>query len=72
MAWQPGRSGAPVLSDALACLDCELTARVAAGDHEIIVAHIVGGRILDPEAEPLLYTETGDLDGSSMLYPARF
>jgi flavin reductase (DIM6/NTAB) family NADH-FMN oxidoreductase RutF len=72
VAWQPGRSGAPVLSDALAYFDCELTERVAAGDHELIVAHIVGGRILDPEAEPLLYTETGDLDGSSMLYRARF
>jgi flavin reductase (DIM6/NTAB) family NADH-FMN oxidoreductase RutF len=70
--WEPGRSGAPVLSEALAYFDCELTGQVAAGDHELIVALAVGGRIMDPNAEPLLYAETGDLDGSSTLYPARF
>ena len=70
--WEPGRSGAPVLSEALAYFDCELTERVAAGDHELIVARVVDGRVMDTEAEPLLYAETGDLDGSSTLYPAQF
>ena len=70
--WEPGSSGAPYLSDALAWFDCELTERVPAGDHELILGRVVGGRILDPEAVPLLYAETGDMDGSSALYPQRF
>jgi hypothetical protein len=32
---------------------------------------VVGGRILDPQAVPLLYAETGDMDGSGALYPAQ-
>jgi len=70
--WEQGRVGAPVLSDALAYFDCELTGSAQAGDHEIIIARVVGGRILDPEAAPLLYAETGDMDDSSALYPAQF
>jgi flavin reductase (DIM6/NTAB) family NADH-FMN oxidoreductase RutF len=70
--WEPGRGGAPVLSDALAYFDCELTGTAPAGDHEVIIARVVGGRILDPQAVPLLYAETGDMDSSSALYPAQF
>ena len=70
--WHPGHSGAPVLSEALAYFDCELAASFPAGDHELVVGRVVGGRLLDPEAEPMAYAETGDMDGSSALYPARF
>jgi flavin reductase (DIM6/NTAB) family NADH-FMN oxidoreductase RutF len=70
--WEPGHSGAPYLSEALAYFDCDLTESVPAGDHELIIGRVVGGRVLDLEAVPLAYAETGDLDGSSALYPARF
>jgi flavin reductase (DIM6/NTAB) family NADH-FMN oxidoreductase RutF len=70
--WEQGRGGAPVLSEALAYFDCEVTDSVPAGDHEVIIARVVGGRILDPEAVPLPYAETGDMDGSGALYPAQF
>jgi flavin reductase (DIM6/NTAB) family NADH-FMN oxidoreductase RutF len=70
--WQPGRSGAPVLSEALAYFDCELMESFPAGDHELVVGRVIGGRILDPDAVPLAYAETGDMDGSSALYPAQF
>ena len=70
--WEPGRSGAPYLTDALAYFDCEVTESLPAGDHELIIGRVIGGRILDPEAVPLAYAETGDLDGSRALYPARF
>src|SRR5215210_6242344 len=70
--WHPGRSGAPVLSEALAYFDCELTESFPAGDHELVVGQVVGGRILDPDGVPMVYAETGDMDGSSALYPARF
>jgi hypothetical protein len=32
---------------------------------------VVDGRILDPNAVPMTYAETGDMDGSSALYPAQ-
>jgi flavin reductase (DIM6/NTAB) family NADH-FMN oxidoreductase RutF len=70
--WHPGRSGAPVLDEALAYFDCELTESIRAGDHELVVGRVVAGRLLDPDAVPLMYAETGDMDGSSALYPTQF
>jgi flavin reductase (DIM6/NTAB) family NADH-FMN oxidoreductase RutF len=67
--WRPAPSGAPILADALAWLDCRVHARHPAGDHEIVLARPVAGEIQQPEAEPLLYRDTGDLDGSRELYP---
>ena len=70
--WHSGANGAPVLDDALAYFECDLQDRYPAGDHDLVVVRVVGGRILDPDAVPLLYAETGDMDGSSALYPARW
>ena len=70
--WRPGRTGAPILEDALAYFDCELSGEMGAGDHDLTLGRVTGGRILDPEASPLLYSETGDMDGSSVLYPGKF
>ena len=69
--WRPGRSGAPVLDDALAYFDCEVVDHLAAGDHELLLGRVVDGRILDLSAVPMTYAETGDMDGSSALYPAQ-
>jgi flavin reductase (DIM6/NTAB) family NADH-FMN oxidoreductase RutF len=70
--WHPGRGGAPVLDDALAYFDCELTARHSAGDHELILGRVVDGAIIDPDGVPMGYRETGDMDGSDALYPRQF
>ena len=70
--WHAGRSGAPVLDDALAYFDCVLAQHVPAGDHELVVGRVVAGRILEPDAVPMSYSDTGDMDGSSALYPPRF
>jgi flavin reductase (DIM6/NTAB) family NADH-FMN oxidoreductase RutF len=70
--WHPGRTGAPILDEALAYFDCELTGRTRAGDHELVLARVVDGKILDRSAVPLTYAETGDMDGSSALYPKHF
>jgi flavin reductase (DIM6/NTAB) family NADH-FMN oxidoreductase RutF len=72
VGWRPGASGAPILDDALAYFDCELTGSINAGDHEIVVGRVIDGRILAPNATPMSYAETGDMDGSNALYPARF
>lgn len=70
--WHPGQTGAPILEDALAYFDCRLSGTMKAGDHELALGRVIGGRVLDPEAEPLAYGDTGDMDGSSALYPNRF
>ena len=59
-------------ADALAYFDCELTDRLPAGDHELMLGRVVDGGIIDPNGVPMTYRETGDMDRSSTLYPARF
>jgi flavin reductase (DIM6/NTAB) family NADH-FMN oxidoreductase RutF len=70
--WQMALGGAPVLLDALAYLECRMIGRYRAGDHELVLGQVVGGRVLDPKAVPLTYAETGNLDGSAELYPSSF
>jgi flavin reductase (DIM6/NTAB) family NADH-FMN oxidoreductase RutF len=70
--WQAAHRGAPVLLDALAYLECLLVGRHPAGDHELVLGQVVGGRLLAPEALPMTYAETGNLDGSAELYPSTF
>jgi flavin reductase (DIM6/NTAB) family NADH-FMN oxidoreductase RutF len=72
VAWRPGHKGAPVLQQALAYFECELAGRAPAGDHEIAIGRVIGGRILDRDAVPMAYAETGAMDGSRALYPASF
>lgn len=67
--WRPAPSGAPILREALAWLDCRLHDRFPAGDHEVVLARPVTGELVAPDAPPLLYPDTGDLDGSRELYP---
>jgi flavin reductase (DIM6/NTAB) family NADH-FMN oxidoreductase RutF len=70
--WRPGRTGAPILEQALAYFDCELAGRHRAGDHELVLGRVADGKILDPGAAPLTYADTGDMDGSADLYPTSF
>jgi flavin reductase (DIM6/NTAB) family NADH-FMN oxidoreductase RutF len=70
--WRPGQLGPPVLLDAAAYLECRVTGTMPAGDHELILGEVVEGGLLDPAAAPLRYSDTGDIDGSSALYPGKF
>jgi flavin reductase (DIM6/NTAB) family NADH-FMN oxidoreductase RutF len=72
MRSRPGRAGSPILEDALAYFECELEGRTRAGDHELVLGRVADGRILDAKAAPLTYADTGDMDGSSALYPEEF
>ena len=68
VSWHAGENGAPVLDDALAYVECEMQDRHPAGDHELVVGLVVGGRVVHPAAAPMLYAETGDMDGSSAMF----
>jgi flavin reductase (DIM6/NTAB) family NADH-FMN oxidoreductase RutF len=65
--WLTGKTGAPILSESLAYFDCEVSHYTEAGDHKIAVCRVVGGAALN-QGQPLLYVQTGDMDGSSELY----
>jgi 3-hydroxy-9,10-secoandrosta-1,3,5(10)-triene-9,17-dione monooxygenase reductase component len=58
IAYSPGRTGSPILEDALAFVDCETIDKYDAGDHLIVV-----GRVLElgyqHEGKPLLFYRGG-------------
>jgi flavin reductase (DIM6/NTAB) family NADH-FMN oxidoreductase RutF len=52
--WEPGRGGSPLLTDALAALECEIVAEHPTGDHWIVVGRVSDLRI-SPSREPLVF-----------------
>ena len=52
--WAPGPGSAPWLTHAHANLTCEVLQRMTAGDHEVVVGHVVAARHADDTA-PLVY-----------------
>ena len=48
-------TGAPVLEDALAFLDCRVERALDTGDHTIFVGRVMAAGIQKPDALPLLY-----------------
>jgi len=70
--WTPTAAGIPFLSTAVAYLECQVIEEHAAGDHRLILATVTGGDVLSPDAGPLGYHDTGNLDGSADLYPPSF
>lgn len=50
-------TGAPVLAQSVAFLDCRLTDRVAAGQHTFFVGEVVDAGFLKPEDTPVLRME---------------
>lgn len=48
-------TGAPLLDGCAAALDCRLERIVSAGDHEIIIGHVVATRILPAAPAPLVF-----------------
>ena len=69
---QSGRTGAPILAQALAYFECQVTGSLPAGDHEVVLGRVLDGQLVVPAAVPLRYEQTGDMDGSSQLYPREF
>jgi flavin reductase (DIM6/NTAB) family NADH-FMN oxidoreductase RutF len=69
--WRPGKTGAPLLLDALAYFDCRMVSQIEAGDHRLVVGRVIDGAIVRP-GPPLIYAQTGNLDMSAELYPQSF
>ena len=61
-----------VLSDAVSWLGCHVQQQIPAGDHIVVLARAVAGELLNPEATPLRYSETENMDGSADLFPPAF
>ncbi|HSV80013.1 MAG TPA: flavin reductase family protein [Ramlibacter sp.] len=55
IAWRTGLSGAPVLDDVLATLECDITARHDGGDHILLVGRV--RHFSRFEREPLLFVQ---------------
>jgi flavorubredoxin/flavin reductase (DIM6/NTAB) family NADH-FMN oxidoreductase RutF len=45
----PSENGAPILADALAYMECEVSSRMDTGDHWIVYCSIYAGRVSKPE-----------------------
>lgn len=53
--WSTAVTGAPVLQNGLAWLDCTLYTKVTAGTHTIYVGEVQASQVCQPEGKPLLY-----------------
>ncbi len=65
--WHKAISGAPILPESLAYFDCRVSHYTDAGDHKLVICEVIDAGLLNP-GQPLLYNDTGDMDGSSQLY----
>ena len=54
LGWEPGRSGVPLLTDALAALECETVTEHPTGDHSIVIGRVEGLRVSAID-DPLLF-----------------
>jgi 3-hydroxy-9,10-secoandrosta-1,3,5(10)-triene-9,17-dione monooxygenase reductase component len=52
--WEPGHGGVPLVTDALASLECEIVAEHPAGDHWIVVGRVEGVR-MSASKDPLVF-----------------
>ena len=57
--WTTAATGAPVLADAAAWMDCTIHARFPAGTHTIYVGEVQASAAPDSEVVPLLYWNRG-------------
>jgi len=53
--WRAGTTGAPILADALAWIECTLEDELEAGDHTVAIGRVQGYERVDEAAAPLLF-----------------
>ena len=57
--WESATTGAPVLVDSLAWLDCTIYARLDAGTHTIYIGEVQASSVQRAEQPPLIYWNRG-------------
>lgn len=57
--WGTAVTGAPILIDALAWLDCTINERLVAGTHSIYIGEVQASNVPRPEEPPLVYWNRG-------------
>ena len=57
--WHSGITGAPIIRGGLAYVDCSLADEHEAGDHTIAIGQVEDFKLLDSEAQPLLFMRSG-------------
>ncbi len=70
--WTTDRLGLPSLREALAWFECQVVGEHTAGDHVLVLGKVINGKLLDSQAEPMSYRQTGTMDGASALFPDVF
>ncbi len=51
----PATNGSPILADALAYMECEVSRRIECGDHWLIYSTVSVGRVSKPDAPPAVH-----------------
>jgi len=59
LRWRPGQTGAPVLENVLAVIECRLDAEHDGGDHTIAVGRVLNLEVFDVQRGPLLFFRGG-------------
>jgi len=58
-SWGVAETGAPVLEDAIAWLDCRIHSRHPAGSHSLYIGEVVATGVPRPDGRPLVYWNRG-------------
>jgi flavin reductase (DIM6/NTAB) family NADH-FMN oxidoreductase RutF len=51
----------PILSEALAYLQCRVIGRTAAADHDVLIAEVIAGRMLSDDGRPMIHVRKSGL-----------
>lgn len=57
--WDSAETGAPILTDALAWMDCTIYSRHTAGTHTIYIGEVQASSVVYPDSKPLVYWNRG-------------
>lgn len=69
--WHTGKTGTPLLKEALAWFECTVCGEFSAGDHSLITGQVIRGKRGETKSDidVLLYRDTENIDGASNLFP---
>ncbi len=59
LEFEIGVTGAPLLKEAAAFLECTVEERIEKGDHSVLIGRIVNAKVRDTREDPILLRDTG-------------